>query len=272
MRLLALAVILALAAVIGLVGDTAGAARKAPSRPSTPPKPPVIPPRPPIKPNPGIRPILPSGYPSGWRGLPAGYYRPGTRLPNGLRVANANINITFTFNSDAGKVRSLSPPEEFDDKGNLKKHTKEELLKLKGDDPAEKKMVGYKSDISEVQVGDVIQVSLSVFRTTGAAPKKKAKKDKDAEDDKDVKDDLGGEKKGKWVVAARLAGKVTRVDAANTDGGAKLTIQVTTQVLQGPGAPAVQNNQTVDPEKGQATLIIIGKRASAGLPKADKAG
>ena len=99
------------------------------------------------------------------------------------------------------------------------------------------------------------------------------KKDKedaaDVKDDKDAKDDLEPEKKGKWVVAARLAGKVTKVTPANTDSGTKITIQVTTQVLQGPGAPKVNNNQTLDPEKGQATFIVIGKRAPQVAPKGD---
>jgi hypothetical protein len=204
-------------------------------------------------------------WPAGWRGVPN---PTGYRAPAGMRVVNATINFTFTYNSDVGKVRTISPPEEFDDKGNIKKHTRGELLALKGDTPAEKKMVGYKSDISEVQNGDVVQVALSVFKTAAAAPKKKGKKGKeDLDEDKEAKDDLDAPKKGRWVVAARFIGKVTRVDTANTDSGTRLTVQVTTQVLQGNGGGNTNANQTIDPEKAQATLILIGQRPRAPADK-----
>jgi hypothetical protein len=188
-----------------------------------------------------------------WGRLPANY-----RPRAGMRIVNANLEVTFTFNGDVGKVRTISPPEEFDDKGNIKKHTKEELKALKGDTPAEKKMVGYKSDISEVQVGDVIQVALSSNKANLQKAAKKGKKDKEA-DLEEEKPDKGG--KSKWVTVAQVIGTVTKANAGNTDAGSTLTIRITTQVIQGRGG---NRNQTIDPEQAQATLVIIGKRATDG--------
>jgi hypothetical protein len=157
----------------------------------------------------------------------------------------------------------MSPPEEFDDKGNIKKFTKEELAKLKGDDPAEKKLPGYKSDFAEIQVGDYIHAALSVWKKNAkAAPKKKAGKAKKDEDvDKEAKDDLDADaKNGKWVVAGKVMGKVTKIQEGNTDTGPTLTVQLTLQVPQVNGRNGGNTNQTIKPDQGQATLIVIGQR------------
>jgi len=245
-RLLAFAAMVALAALACL--STLNAAQRG-SRPT--PRPPVI--RPPVIPNGGY---IPGNIPR-YNGIPRlpRNYRPG----QGMRVVNATYTFTFTFNNDAGKVRSMSPPEEFDDKGNIKKHTREELQALKGDTPAEKKMVGYKSEISEVQTGDVVQVVLSVNKANLQKANKK-EKDKIDLDDKEVKDGA----KAKWVVAGQLVGRVTRVDTGNTEAGPKLTVQVTTQVVQGRGGNNGNRTQTINPDQGQATMVVIGKRATGG--------
>src|SRR5580692_1107206 len=75
-----------------------------------------------------------------------------------VKVANVSTDYTITYNSQAGKVRTFDLPPNYDEKGNPKKYTKAELQKLKGDDPAEKKLPGYKSDFSELKVGDYVQV------------------------------------------------------------------------------------------------------------------
>lgn len=60
------------------------------------------------------------------------------------------------------KVRSKAPPStgEFDDKGNPKKPSNAELNKMKGDTTEERRLPGYKIDLSSVRIGDVIKVSI----------------------------------------------------------------------------------------------------------------
>jgi hypothetical protein len=182
----------------------------------------------------------------------------GGRGGRPVRVGTVNVNITFTFNGDAGKVRTSNPPEQFDDKGKPKKLTLSELRKLKGDDPAEKKLVGYKSDIAEVQPGAVIQVTLS---TNKALLRKAAKKGKgDLGGDKDGKDDSKPSKGGKWVTVRQLTGVVTKAQEAKGEGGSTITIKVTQQILNNTGGNTNQD-QTISPDEAQATLIVITKRA-----------
>ena len=70
-----------------------------------------------------------------------------------VKVANVSTDYTFTYNSQSGKVRTFDLPPNYDEKGNPKKYTKAELQKLKGDDPAEKKLPGYKADFSDLRNG-----------------------------------------------------------------------------------------------------------------------
>jgi hypothetical protein len=191
--------------------------------------------------------------PGGYRGiprLPAGYRPPMPRL------VPHNLDVSFTFNTEVGKVRTVDPPTEFDEKGNIKKPTKEELAKAKGDTPEEKKLAGYKSDFSELKVGDMVQVALSVYKLKAKKkPRAGAKKD-DAEADLEK-----APSEGRWVVATQVIGKVTNIDAANTVAGAKMTIRVTTvQVAQGNNNPQANRALTITPEQGQATLILAGRR------------
>lgn len=62
------------------------------------------------------------------------------------------------------KVRLKSPPPRFDEKGRPKKYTSDELKQLKGDDPADQKLAGYKSDYTNLKKGDIVQVTLGVPR------------------------------------------------------------------------------------------------------------
>jgi hypothetical protein len=175
-----------------------------------------------------------------------------------MRVVSVTVDFTFTYNSEVGKVRTISPPEEFDDKGNIKKHTKEELLPLKGDTPEEKKLPGYKSDISEVQVGDLVRVALSVHRTKARAGTGKKAQDPDA--------DAAGPDGGKWVVVNQLLGRVTKIDAGNSAGDPKLTVRVTGQTLvpRNSRGGNVNRSQTINPDWAQATVILIGRRQPGG--------
>jgi hypothetical protein len=206
MRFPALAAFLALAVLIALSDEKApGAAKPAPRPAYTPP--------------PAYRPGGGGGGNRAWN--------PGNRPTQ---------DLTITFNDVVGKVRSVDPPENFDEKGNVKKYTKAQLQKLKGDDPAEKKMIGYKTEFSEVKVGDVIQITVSVPKKAAAAAKPakkaaKAKKDDDADADKDAKEDKAdkpdkpdklaakGDKETKWVVSHQMMGKVTKLDSGGSESG-----------------------------------------------------
>jgi hypothetical protein len=251
MRLFALAAILALGVLAGLSDEKApGAGKNTPPKPPAPSRPPAPPPRPPVNPAALVIPRLPANF------------RPGP----GARLAPWNVDVTFTFNADVGKVRSLDPPADFDEKGNIQKHTKEELAALKGDTPEEKKMAGYRSDYSELKVGDMVQVALSVHKTNATEEKKGKGDKKEKEEGKADKPDKGDTpaKDGRWVVANQFIGKITKIDGATTISGPKMTVRVTTvQVVQGRNKPAGNRTITVKPEQGQATLILAGRRPPA---------
>lgn len=75
------------------------------------------------------------------------------------------------------KVRTQSPPIEYDDKGNLKRWTAKQLTALKGNS----KLPGYPADFDALKAGQVVTVYFA--KQAGPAPKTKAKKSDD--------DDLG---------------------------------------------------------------------------------
>jgi len=178
------------------------------------------------------------------------------------KVTNVNIDVTFTFHSEIGKVRTVTPPDNFDEKGNVKKYTSAELKALKGDTPAEKRLVGYKAEYSDVQVGDTVQVTISMLKNPPKPKKDKADKKEDADTEKPAKEDKPKAKTEKWVTFQQVAGKVTKITAGNTDSEPKMTVQVSTRVLGGNGGTQ-KTSQTFDAEKYKGTLIVIGKRAPA---------
>jgi hypothetical protein len=85
------------------------------------------------------------------------------------------------------KVRTAELPQAFDDKGEIKKYTKEELKELKG---ADKNLPGYESSIDNLKVGQTVQVTLAVHKKPASKPAaaiadKDKEKDKDSDADKD---------------------------------------------------------------------------------------
>ncbi len=68
------------------------------------------------------------------------------------------------------KVRVAGPPPDFDEKGNPKKYTPEELRKLKGPE----KLWGYPGDWSNLQNGQEVKVFLARNKKAAAAAEKKA--------------------------------------------------------------------------------------------------
>src|SRR4051794_16150552 len=92
----------------------------------------------------------------------AGGYRLGAPLPRVKAVGTQHLVATHQDidmqASDHVTVRLQNPPVDYDDKGNPKKYTKEELKELKGPDP---KLPGYTGDYSYLKKGQVITVYLS---------------------------------------------------------------------------------------------------------------
>lgn len=72
--------------------------------------------------------------------------------------------------SEKVKVRTTILPEQFDDKGNIKKHTAKELAELKGKD---KNLPGYESSLERLETGQVVRVTLKAAPTRGAKDKDK---------------------------------------------------------------------------------------------------
>jgi hypothetical protein len=134
---------------------------------------------------------------------PADYNRAAARLQQlqaqlinqtaqaNLRAA-ANVKVKTVRNDvefqhrDEVKVRTLVLPEQFDDKGNVKKYTKEQLNELKGKD---KNLPGYESALEKLEPGQVVTVTLASYRKPKPKPDDKAKpeaKDKDLDKDADT--------------------------------------------------------------------------------------
>lgn len=65
------------------------------------------------------------------------------------------------------KVRVGAPPIEFDDKGDLKKYSSEELKNLKGGE----RTWGFAADTSQLNPGDVVRVIVARKKTSGPRPK-----------------------------------------------------------------------------------------------------
>jgi hypothetical protein len=86
---------------------------------------------------------------------------------------NQDLEIQAT---DEVVVRANNPPEQFDDKGKVKKYTAKELAELKGDN---KKLPGYKAEFSDLQPDMIVRLHLVKKKD---APKP-VKKPKDAEID-----------------------------------------------------------------------------------------
>lgn len=79
---------------------------------------------------------------------------------NMFQVVNATQKVDFQV-AETVKVRVKDLPEQFDDKGNIRKYTKEELTELKGKD---KNLPGYESSIDAIKPGQILQVALVVHK------------------------------------------------------------------------------------------------------------
>jgi hypothetical protein len=78
--------------------------------------------------------------------------------------------------TDKFEVRWQKPKVEFDDKGNVKEYTKDELKKLKGNDPNK---VGYAGVLEDLAEGQYVRVSLVPAKKPAAS---KSSKDSESSD------------------------------------------------------------------------------------------
>lgn len=109
---------------------------------------------------------------------------------NMFQVINATQKVDFQVEENV-KVRTKELPEQFDEKGNIKKYTAAELAALKGKD---KYLPGYESALESLKPGQIVQVKLSPHKKARPASSsavssedngKEGAKDKHTASDKD---------------------------------------------------------------------------------------
>jgi hypothetical protein len=109
---------------------------------------------------------------------------------NMFQVVNATQKVDFQLEENA-KVRIKDLPEQFDEKGNIKRYTAEERAALKGKD---KNYPGYESSVEGLKPGQIVQVKLSQHKQQRPASNssssakdssKEVEKDKHESTDKD---------------------------------------------------------------------------------------
>ncbi len=102
---------------------------------------------------------------------------------NMFQVINATQKVDFQVEENV-KVRVKELPEQFDEKGNIKRYSAAELAVLKGKD---KHLPGYESALENLKPSQIVQVKLSPHKKTrpaSASSDTGGEKSKDAEKDK----------------------------------------------------------------------------------------
>jgi hypothetical protein len=132
---------------------------------------------------------------------------------NLYRTVPATQDVDFQAADDT-KVRKVNLPPKYDEKGNPVKYTTDELKEFKGKDT---KLPGYESTIGELQVGQVVTITLAVPKPApGSSPSKPAEK-KDKEENKDLdKDKDKGKSDPEKKLQVRLI-LIVKDDAATAD-------------------------------------------------------
>jgi hypothetical protein len=117
---------------------------------------------------------------------------------NMFEIVRATHKVDFQI-EESVKVRIKDPPEPFDDKGNIKKYSREELAALKGKD---KDLPGYESSLADLKAGQFVLVKLIAHQTHRPAPAPAAAegKDKAAEAHKDKEASIEHKHQLHWIV------------------------------------------------------------------------
>lgn len=94
------------------------------------------------------------------------------------------VKKEFEFQADAQvKVRLMSLPQEYDERGKPKQYTQAELKELKGPNST---LPGYLADFENLSAGQTVKLYVASAKKANAAKPAKPAKDKDADVDKDV--------------------------------------------------------------------------------------
>jgi hypothetical protein len=142
-----------------------------------------------------------------------------------LKVGHEDIELKI---DDDVKVRRQEPPIQYDDKGNPRKPTSEELRAAKGKDS---RLPGYAADYNDLKNGQLVKVTVSKRRKTSDS------------DDK---------KEPSWKKLGELVGHVNHLDSKNRD----LTLRVDMLANRGQ-----QNTPTEQIKDAYATMIVILEEA-----------
>src|SRR5262249_3501725 len=100
----------------------------------------------------------------------------GQQSPFNVKLDRRTVEVEMATNVE---VRTVFLPAAYDDMGNLKEYTEKEKRELKGPNPS---APGYKSDLSALQAGQKVRVTLAKVREKSEAPAEPAKKDVEKED------------------------------------------------------------------------------------------
>jgi hypothetical protein len=150
------------------------------------------------------------------------------------------------------RVRTLKLGERFDNQGNVIDPSRlpvAEQQKLKGSTPDEQKLPGYKADLVDLKVGQIVEVFLVYPRRTPAAPTVRPVPKVGEE---------GSEPPAKpppapvsTAGATRVTGKLAAL-ASN-----QITLRLESQVLQPPNMPVPKAQESVPVTARVANVIVI---------------
>jgi hypothetical protein len=118
--------------------------------------------------------------------------RQAQAVRNLYKVTTATKNVDFHATEDV-KVRYAQLPPVYDDKGNLRRYTKEELKEFKGKDTS---LPGYEGTLANLQVNQTVQVTLVAKDAPSKKPSSSSSpgSNKNPDLDKDALKDAGKDK------------------------------------------------------------------------------
>ena len=85
-----------------------------------------------------------------------------------------NVRLSFVV-TDNAKIRTMSMPMVFDDRGNLKRPSRDEYLRAKGKDRKDQLLPGFEAEFSNLAQGQVVQVQAVTTKERALAAQKAAR-------------------------------------------------------------------------------------------------
>jgi hypothetical protein len=176
---------------------------------------------------------------------------PSQTMAQRVRAVSAERNVEIQLADDA-IIRVQKAPKQIDDKGKPVTPTHEQLKALKGDP----KQPGYAAELSDLKVGQIVQVSLGKLKkpkdtsTSGAGDEKKPQK-------------------SHWTSLGEITGRVAKVHGVDDKGkGDKnaqptLVISVDTVLLARMGHnPSSHGNVTLGADVFATKAMILSQPAT----------